>query len=92
MLCFQRSFVPRLLPHDGKFRYKVTSFCSNTSVPAWLRGFNGSVVELLHAIDVGNSDWKTAVDICKVSQKAYGSIMKLSFIVTIVAKTELQKY
>lgn len=70
----------------------MTCFCSNTSVPAWLRGCNGSVVELLHAIDVGNSDGKTAVDICKVSQMAYVSIMKLSFIVTIVAKTELQKY
>ena len=75
---------------DGTTR--MTCFCPTTSVPAWLRGCNGSVVELLHAIDVGNSDGKTAVDICKVSQMAYVSIMKLSFIVTIVAKTELQKY
>jgi hypothetical protein len=36
------------------------------SVPAWLRICNGNLVELLHAIDVGNSDGKTAVDICKV--------------------------
>ena len=62
---------------DGTTR--MTCFCPTTSVPAWLRGCNGSVVELLHAIDVGNSDGTTAVDICKVSQMAYVSIMKLSF-------------
>jgi hypothetical protein len=49
------------------FRLKFRIF-PPFSVPAWLRCCNGNVVELLHAIDVGNSDGKTAVDICKVGR------------------------
>ena len=35
-------------------------------IPAWLRLCNDNVVELLYALDVGNSDGKIASDTLKV--------------------------
>ena len=50
-------------------------------VPTWLRICNGNVVELLHAIDVGNSDGKTAADICKVNKPSANCLYSLKNVI-----------